>query len=152
MKKLIIMAGLPGSGKSYIRNKMFNEFAYVDCDELKKTIKGYDPKNPGAVHAESKILEKQEIYTKMTNGESFVYDTTGTNSDRVVSMIKEAQGVGYVVTIAHVKTTLATALERNSKRERVVPEEIVLEKYEQMETSMQIVKKFADEFVTIEND
>lgn len=152
MKKLIIMAGLPGSGKSYVRENKFNDMQYVDCDELKKSIKGYDPKNPGSVHEQSKIIEKQKIYSNMAEGISFVYDTTATNSDKVVSMIREAQSIGYEVTIVYVKTTLATSLERNSKRERVVPESIILEKYEQITASMEIIKRFADKFETVNND
>ena len=152
MKKLIIMAGLPGSGKSYVRENKFSDMQYVDCDELKKSIKGYDPKNPGSVHEQSKIVEKQKIYSNMAEGISFVYDTTATNSDKVVKMIKEAQSIGYEVTIVYVKTTLATSLERNSKRERVVPESIILEKYEQITASMEIVKRFADKFETVNND
>ena len=151
MKKLIIMAGLPGSGKSYVRENKFSDMQYVDCDELKKSIKGYDPKNPGSVHEQSKIVEKQKIYSNMAEGISFVYDTTATNSDKVVKMIKEAQSIGYEVTIVYVKTTLATSLERNSKRERVVPESIILEKYEQITASMEIVKIFADKFEIVNN-
>ena len=61
-KKLVIMAGLPGSGKSYVRAKKYSDISVIDCDELKKSIPGYDPKNPSAVHEQSKIFEAQEIY------------------------------------------------------------------------------------------
>lgn len=32
-KKLVIMAGLPGSGKSYIRAKKYADIPVIDCDE-----------------------------------------------------------------------------------------------------------------------
>lgn len=89
-KKLVIMAGLPGSGKSYIRAKKYADIPVIDCDELKKSIPGYDPKNPSAVHEQSKILEAQEIYKKFGNGESFVYDTTATNFAKLIKMINDA--------------------------------------------------------------
>lgn len=151
-KTLIIMAGLPGSGKSYVRKKYFSGFTFVDCDDLKKTIKGYDTKNPREFHAQSKVLEKQAIYNLMAEGKSFVYDTTASNTDRIVKMVKEAQSLGYNVFITYVKTSLATAIERNSKRDRVVPEEIIIEKYNLMGTSMEILKKYADDFLTIDNE
>jgi len=131
---------------------MFSDLAFVDCDELKKGIEGYDPKNPGTVHAQSKVLEKQAIYNYLATGTSFVYDTTASNADKVIKLTKEAQELGYQVTIVYVRTTLATALERNSKRERVVPEEIILEKYSLIKTSMETVKLFADDFVVVDND
>lgn len=152
MKKLTIMAGLPGSGKSYIRSKMFGEVQFIDCDELKKSIKGYDPKNPGTVHNESKVLEKQAIYNNLANGISFVYDTTASNSDKVIKLTKEAQGLGYEVSLVYVRTTLATSLKRNAARERVVPEEIILTKYEQIGTSLEVIKQFVDEFIVVDND
>lgn len=151
-KELIIMTGLPGSGKSHIRKKMFFDFKYIDCDELKAEIKGYDPQNPGAVHAQSKVLEKKVIYDFFNEGISFVYDTTASNSDKVVNMTKEAQSLGYEVTIVYVKVSLATSLKRNSERTRVVPESLILKKYALMDTSIQIIQSFADKFVTIENE
>ena len=152
MKKLVIMAGLPGSGKSYVREKMFSDLAFIDCDELKKSIEGYDPKNPGTVHAQSKVLEKQAIYNNLAEGISFVYDTTASNADKVINMTKEAQSLGYTVVVVYVRTTLATALERNSKRDRVVPESIILDKYSLIKTSMETVKMFVDEFIVVDND
>ena len=112
-KKLVIMAGLPGSGKSYIRAKKYADIPVIDCDELKKSIPGYDPKNPSAVHEQSKILEAQEIYKKFGNGESFVYDTTATNFAKLIKMINDAHAIGYKVELCYVKVSLRTSLLRN---------------------------------------
>jgi predicted kinase len=149
MKKLVIMAGLPGSGKSFHREKLFGNLEFVDSDEIKKTLPNYDPKNPTKVHALSKAIEKSEIYNKFSKGISFVYDTTATNADKVIAMTKEAQDLGYTVTIAYVDVPLNVALERNANRERVVPEYIILDKFEKIGLSMEIVKKYVDEFITI---
>ena len=151
MKKLVIMAGLPGSGKSFYREKMFADMAFVDSDEIKKSIPGYDPNNPSTVHAMSKVVEKHEIYANMMNGTSFVYDTTATNTDKVVKMTREAQELGYHVTVVYIDVPLHVALERNANRERVVPEEIIYSKFEKIETSMNIAQKYVDEFVVIKS-
>lgn len=151
-KKLVIMAGLPGSGKSYVRKNNYADLKVIDCDEIKKALPGYDPKNPGAVHQESKILEAQEIYKAFGNGESFVYDTTATNWAKLVKMITDAQAIGYKVELCFVNVTLTTALYRNSKRERVVPEALIREKYSLLPISLMVLQKYVDRYVVINND
>lgn len=151
-KKLVIMAGLPGSGKSYVRQNKYADLRVIDCDEIKKTIAGYDPKNPGAVHAESKILEAQEIYKAFGNGDSFVYDTTATNWAKIVKMITDAQAIGYKVELCFVNVSLATALARNAKRERTVDESIIKEKHSLLPTSLMVLQKYVDSYVVVNND
>lgn len=152
MKKLVIMAGLPGSGKSFVRSTRYADFQVVDCDEIKKSISGYDPKNPEAVHAESKVKEQEEIYYNLALRKSFVYDTTATNYVKLIKLIQDAKAVNYTVELCYVKVSLKTALERNSKRERVVSEYLINEKFSLLPISLNILKDYVDEFVTVDND
>lgn len=151
-KKLVIMAGLPGSGKSFVRSQKYAELKVIDCDEIKKTIAGYDPKNPGAVHEQSKVLEAQEIFKALGAGESFVYDTTATNWAKLVKMIKDAQSLGYKVELCYVKVSLRTSLLRNSKRERVVPEAIIKEKAMLLPLALEVLIGYVDSYVVVNND
>ena len=152
MKKLIIMAGLSGSGKSTVAKNLYNGLKKVDCDELKKQCIGYDVKNPSAVHEESKRLEKMELTKSICGDDSFIYDTTATNSERIVKLIKEAQSFGFVVEVCYVKVSLKTALLRNAKRERNVPEYIIREKNDIMAQSLEIISGYADKMITVNND
>ena len=151
-KKLVIMAGLPGSGKSYVRSKRYAYLDVIDCDEIKKTLKGYSPKNPSAVHEESKVIEAQEIYKKMGNGESFVYDTTATNWAKLVKLINDARAIGYKVELCYVKVSVKTALLRNSKRERKVPESLIMEKAALLPTALDVLSSYVDEYKIFNND
>lgn len=152
MNELIIMAGLPGSGKSYIRSKYYSKYHVVDCDEIKKTLPNYDPNQPRALHQESKIVERLEIYQHLKHKDSFVYDTTATNTDKIVKLIMQAQDLGYVVTVVYVKVNLTTAMRRNSQRDRVVPDEVILDKYSKLNTSLSIFEEYANHFLTIDNE
>lgn len=152
MKKLVIMAGLPGSGKSFIRSKNYAELKVIDCDEIKKGIAGYDPKNPGAVHQQSKVLEAEAIYSAMGAGESFIYDTTATNWAKVAKLISDAQAMGYFVELCYVKVSLQTALYRNSRRERVVPEDLIKEKAALLPISLDILAGMVDSYKVVRND
>lgn len=151
-KKLVIMAGLPGSGKSYVRSKRYAYLDVIDCDEIKKTLKGYDPKNPSAVHEESKVIEAQEIYKKLGNGESFVYDTTATNWAKLVKLINDARAIGYKVELCYVKVSVKTALLRNKKRERQVPESLIMEKASLLPIALDVLSSYVDEYKIFNND
>lgn len=152
MKKLVIMAGLPGSGKSYIRAKHYAGIKVIDCDEIKKSLPGYDPKNPATVHEESKRLEAISIYKALGNEESFVYDTTATNWAKLVKLITDAKALGYEVELCYVKVSLRTSLKRNSERERVVPEYIIKEKASLLPISLDILSGYVDKYTVINND
>ena len=152
MKKLVIMAGLPGSGKSTVRLQKYNSLDFVDCDEIKKTIPGYDPKNPDLVHEQSKAIERKLISEKINSGVSFVYDTTASNIEKIIKMVIDAQSLGYEVEVCYVKVKLATAIYRNAHRERVVPEEIIREKYSVMSTAIDIFSGYVDKLTIVNND
>lgn len=152
MKKLVIMAGLPGSGKSYVRAKEYPDFKAIDCDEIKKNLEGYDPKNPGLVHEQSKILEQKEIYFTLGMGQSFVYNTTATNWAKLVKLIKDAKGIGYEVELCYVSVSLKTALKRNASRERVVPQALIEEKYSLLPTSLEVLQNYVDVYKVVNND
>jgi predicted ABC-type ATPase len=152
MKKMVIMAGISGAGKSTVAKRLYDGWKTIDCDELKKLCDGYDPKNPSAVHEESKRLEKIEITKAICGDENFVYDTTATHAERIVSLIKEAQSFGWFVEILYVKVKLATALKRNASRERVVPEYIVREKNAVIAQSIEIISSYADRLTVVNND
>lgn len=150
--KLVIMAGLPGSGKSYVRSQRYADMDVIDCDEIKKTLKGYDPKNPGAVHEESKVIEQQVIYEALSQGKDFVYDTTATNWAKVVKLIQDAKLIGYEVELCYVRVSLRTAIERNSKRERVVPEALINEKFALLPISLEVLMGYVDNYVVVNNN
>lgn len=152
MKRMVIMAGISGAGKSTVAKKLFDGWKVIDCDELKKQCVGYDVKNPSLVHEASKRLEKIELTNAICGEENFVYDTTATNAERIVGLIKEAQEFGWQVEIVYVKVKLATALKRNAKRERVVPEYIVREKNAVIAQSIEIISSYADKIKVINND
>ena len=146
------MAGISGAGKSTVAKRLFDGWKVIDCDELKKQCKGYDVNNVQLVHEESKRLEKIELTKAICGEENFVYDTTATNAERIVGLIKEAQEFGWQVEIVYVKVKLATALKRNAKRERVVPEHIVREKNAVIAQSIEIIGSYADKIKVINND
>ena len=138
------MMGGPASGKSRTRNILYPAATILDCDEIKKTLPGYDPKNPGKVHAQSQTILARQYYATLATGKPFVYDGTGTNAEKYAKLFSEARSAGYLVELVYVPCDLATALVRNANRERTVPEAIVRAKYEAIEFAFEILCTRAD--------
>jgi predicted kinase len=154
-KKMVIMGGLPGSGKSTVakKNNNFGTEFKIDCDEFKKSIPGYDPNNvTNEVHEASKVMEKEALDKALRENVSFLYDTTATNAQRIVKLIKDAQNAGFKVVMVYVKVSLETSLKRNAARERHVPEAVIYEKADEIEVAMHIYNDYVDDFIVIEND
>jgi len=154
MKKAIMTMGLPGAGKSYTLNNNYDVTGYtmIDPDEIKKEKADYDDKKPSVYHEWSKKEAKARIARAMANDENLVIDGTGTNVEKMYKQITELQADGYTVEILYVKVKLETAIERNAKRARTVPVEIIHEKFETISTAYEILSSIANKATVINND
>ncbi len=150
-KKAIFLIGPPAAGKSTTRSELYPNYLVIDPDELKKDLPGYDPKNPSKVHMASKILSRKLFERYLSSNESFVYDTTGGNEERMIKEIMEAKEKGFKVILLQVTCSLNVCLERNRLRERTVPDEVVKSIwYEVQETSKNLIA-YADETIMVDN-
>ena len=151
---LYLMAGIAGSGKTWVRKNdaAMMELPVVDADQFKASHPDYDPKNPSLIHAWSSKMAMRAFFEMLGEGNSFVYDGTGTSTEKYVSMINAAHAAGFMVEVVYVKVALATSLHRNANRERVVPEAIVLEQHSLIGVSMEILSGYADAYRVVRND
>jgi len=60
-KEAVFLMGPPAAGKSTTRLKLFPELPVIDPDEIKKSLPGYDPKNPSRVHLQSKVIARKQF-------------------------------------------------------------------------------------------
>tara|TARA_R100001443_G_scaffold108501_1_gene119002 strand:+ start:358 stop:822 length:465 start_codon:yes stop_codon:yes gene_type:complete len=154
MPVLTLMAGAAGSGKSWVRQNdaALAGLPVIDSDELKKLHPDYDPKKPELVHDWSSAEATRAFYAKLAEGESFIFDGTGTRAEKYISMIREANRAGFEVEIVYVKVSLTTSLARNSARERTIPEYVVREQHATIPISIEILRDMVDTFRIIKND
>lgn len=151
-KTAVFMMGGPGSGKSYIRQQRYADMPVLDCDQFKMAHPDYDPKNPQALHAWSAQELVKAFHATIAAGTDFCYDGTGSTAERYVQYIRQAQALGYDVTLCYVKCSMRTAIERNRTRARTVPEDMLRDKHALIATSFEIISGHADHVVTVEND
>jgi len=155
--KAVFLAGGPGSGKSYSVQQVFgiddvmkgtssSGLKVINSDTafehyLKKS--GVDPKDlakmtdrvfqyytkgpRGArIKAKDKVKKLRKIYEQGRLG--MIIDGTGHNYGKIQKNKKYLESLGYDTGMIFVNTSLSIALERNSKRERVLPDNVI-EKY-----------------------
>jgi predicted kinase len=150
---IVFMMGAAGAGKStIIANSSLSTLPVVDCDKHKERHPDYDPKAPQLLHDWSKQEAKREMYARLGNSESFIIDGTGRDASRMIKDIQAVQGLGYRAVVVYVEVTLQTSLERNARRTRTVPEMVVREQHELIPVSYQLVSRYADEMITVNND
>ena len=171
--KAIFLAGGPGSGKSFVAQKLFgipekinvsktglkmvnqdNElelllkkyFGTTDIDnmpdELFADLTGVDKQgkpvdyDTSGLRKFAKSLSKERLRL-YTNGKlGVIIDGTGHNFSKIKSRRKELMDMGYDTYMVFVNTNLDVALERNEKRDRVVPASIVRKSWQDVQDNM----------------
>jgi predicted ABC-type ATPase len=158
MNKLhaILTIGLPASGKSSTIKKHYSNFAataiLIDPDVIKEEKEDYNPKEPEIYHEWSKQQAFLRTAEAIAERQNLIIDGTGTNTDKMVKQIAELHRNGYTVELLYVQVSLETAIYRNSMRERVVPADVITEKYELLGNSFTILSKVANKVTSIQND
>ena len=153
MAKLILTAGLTGAGKSTVLKKMgLNSWNIANSDAFIEAHPEYDPKKPELLHEWAKQENQKQIYKFLSEGVDFIIDGTGTNVERYAKYISDAKELGYTVELIYVKVKLQTAIERNAKRERTVPVEVIYEKSAVINHTVNAIGKMCDAMATVIND
>lgn len=136
MANLVMLIGVPGSGKSTISNE-YKEKGYKihSSDAIRKEILG-DENSQEKGWLIFKILHKRVISDLLT-GKNVVYDacnTTKSGRKKVIKEIREAvQDVYIIGKILNVDINICK--ERNRNRERVVPDEVIDRMYNQLKSN-----------------
>lgn len=153
MATLFLTAGLTGAGKTTVlKNLGLSNLATANSDKFIESHPDYDPKKPELLHEWAKKENQKLIYKYMAEGLSFIIDGTGTNVERYAKYINDAKELGYKVELIYVKVKLETALQRNAKRERTVPAEVIYKKAGVIDQAVKAISLMCDKTTTINND
>lgn len=129
MKRLILLVGIPGAGKTTLAKKLVAKgFHCLNADSIRRELYG-DAAEQGDPQEVFSIFF-QQLEEALGVGKDVVIDNTNLNTKQRRPILERADKFGYTdVQLWLLDVALDTCLERNRKRERTVPEDIVANMY-----------------------
>ena len=135
MPTILILIGVPGSGKStyYANSKdKFPTHVYINMDSLRKQLTGSEADQ--SKNAEVAALAQSTLKAALAHGwELIVWDNTSARPKYRKEVIQEAKKFNYKVEGVYFKVPIEVAKDRNSKRKNVVPEEVIDNMFKNLE-------------------
>jgi len=125
MKQMVLMVGVPGSGKSTVSQRLIDKgFAVLNADSIRQELWGdaNDQREP------EKVFEvfHQRMDVLLDEGKDIIIDNANTNPRHREQLITRAKAKGYTdIQLWILDVPLETCLQRNRDRQRNVREDIV---------------------------
>ena len=126
MNVLIVLCGLPGSGKSTYANYLTESghFECVSTDQIRKRFYGSE-----SIQGNGKEVFTTAFFHLQAYGlikKNCIFDATNISPHVRKKVIKECRNYYDLIICKYIDTPLDVCLHRNSQRERVVPKEVIL--------------------------
>lgn len=126
MSTLILMCGIPASGKTTVRNREFQDATVICPDDMI----GYTKESPWTPQAAKSAWKNADrlLYEAIARGdETIVFDATMVSPKRRRKYVDIARKANMEVKAAYCRVDLDTALERNAARDesRRVPRVVI---------------------------
>ena len=162
--KAFFLAGGPGSGKSYVVRKTTggSGLKIVNSDDaFEKYLKdaGISLKMSTNDPRRDEVRDKAKRITKARQANyvegriGLIIDGTGKDYDKISKQSVQLRQLGYDTHMIFVNTSLDTALERNAKRDRTVPESIVVKSWNDVQSNIgKFSQHFRQNFLVVDNN
>lgn len=126
---LVMMCGLPGSGKSTYAKELEEKYGYTihSSDNLRKEL--YGDENNQENNSELFNELNRRIVSDLRDGKCVVYDATNINRKRRIAFLKQLENINCRKYCVFIPTSYKDCLKNNKKRDRAVPEEVIKKMY-----------------------
>jgi 2',3'-cyclic-nucleotide 3'-phosphodiesterase len=130
-KKLIMLRGIPGSGKSTWIEKRNLEKYTLSSDRLRLMFSNPNPYISQENNQRVWEIFNEMLISRMKVGDFTILDATHTDKKSIKKHEQLCSQYGYLLIIVDFKITLDEALERNKTRPEYqkVPEEVITKMY-----------------------
>lgn len=130
--KLILMVGVPGAGKTTVAKKVVDKgFHYLNADQIRAELYGSEAEQGDKEKVFGIFFER--LQEAMTKGLSIIIDNTNLNPRQREPILEMAKNNGYNdVQLWFLDVPLPLCLSRNQNRERIVPDDIVTNMYNEL--------------------
>jgi dephospho-CoA kinase len=154
--KAVFLAGGPGSGKSFVANKLLSGTGLksVNSDDIYEYLmrkKDMDMSNPDVIASPDgqETRDKAKSLTKMRQGDlktgeggylggrlGLIIDGTGKDVAKVQKSSEQLKSLGYDTMMLFVNTSEEVAQERNKNRPRSIPAEMVSKMWQTVQQNL----------------
>ena len=152
--KAIILAGGPGSGKSFVAKKLglkslglvvVNSDNYFEMLMKRKGLSLKMPENELEDREVARMAAKgltDKRYNSLINARmGIIIDSTSGNQGKTFKMYRELKSWGYDVKSIFIQTDLEVAMARNNQRARTIPPKIVEKSHKAAQTVRKMLRK-----------
>lgn len=146
---LILLIGLPGSGKSTLARQLVSEcpqMQLISTDAIRGQLFGSEAIQGSWILIWREIIRQfqQAIFT----GKPAIFDATNAQRRHRREIITLARDSGFThITGIWVRTPVWLCLARNQKRDRTVPEEIILRMHRQLRDAPPSLEEGLDQLI-----
>lgn len=140
--EVVLLSGLPGTGKDTWIEKNYPHLPVVSLDEIRKRLKISPTDNQGAVVARAHEQAKEYLRKK----QPFVWNATSITAQLRSKQISLFEQYGASVKTVFLETDWEEELIRNANREAEVPKEVI----EKMLSKLELPERFESEKVVWE--
>jgi len=125
LKRIILMIGVPGSGKTTLAKKIAEKgFHYINADGIREELYGNAAEQGDKEEVFNLFFQRLDELMKV--GTDVIIDNTNLNPKQRKPILERAEQFGYSdVQLWLMDVPLDLCLVRNKSRERIVPEDIV---------------------------
>jgi predicted kinase len=149
MTKLLLLIGLPGSGKSTLAKQLLKEspqMQLISTDAIRGQLFGSESIQGSwfLIWQEVERLFQQATYADIDT----IFDATNAQRKNRREVIELAREMGFThITGLWVRTPVWLCLTRNKKRDRQVPEEVILRMHRQLRDAPPTLDEGLDEIL-----
>jgi cytidylate kinase len=163
--KAFFLAGGPGSGKSYVvrystggtglrvvnSDDVFEKYLKDAGLSMKMPPEEWEANQKERKRAKKVTASRQANYIEGRIG--MVIDGTGKEYDKIRQQKADLEALGYDTHMIFVNTSLDVALERNTKRERTVPEDVAITSWKTVQGNIgKFSSLFRGAFIPVDNN
>jgi len=164
--KAIFLAGGPGSGKSYVTRRTTGGFGMktINPDTAFEKIlrdagkdldmRKMDPTERDLLRLRAKDLTNKQERLYLAGRLGLILDGTGKDYDKINRIKKNLDTMGYDSFMIFVNTSLEVALQRNEKRDRKLPEDLVKKSWDEVQRNLGKYQGLfgAGNFIVVDNN
>ena len=169
--KAFFMAGGPGSGKSYVASSVILPrragLKVINSDDLFEralrkvsmstdliSLSKDDFKYAMEIRKKAKLLTAKKSALSIKGRLGLLLDGTGHDYEGIKRQVNLLKEFGYDVYMVFVNTSKDVALQRNAERERKVPEDIVIERWQAVQENIGKFQNLfgATSFIIVDNN